>query len=53
MKKVLLDTAGVALWVGISATITYLLTSLLDKPELAPYYGVLNVLLYAAKNLKK
>jgi len=54
LKKVLEnDKVQVALWVGGSALITGVLSALLKVPELMNYYGVINVLLYIAKNYKK
>lgn len=53
VKNAVWDTLPVALWVGGSAALTYMLTELLQRPDLAPYYGVLNVLLFLLKELKK
>lgn len=53
LKSAVLDSLPVALWIGASAAATYLLTTLMDKPELAPYYGLLNLLLVLVRNLKK
>ena len=53
-KKVLAnDKVQVALWVGVSYLITQVLSALIKVPELMPWYGVINVLLYVAKNYKK
>lgn len=52
-RKALIDTLIVGLWVGGSALVTYVITALLDKPEFAAYYGLLNVLLVLVKNFKK
>ena len=49
LKLVLNDTSKVALWVFVSAGATALLSWALDKPELAQYYGVFNILLYLIK----
>lgn len=43
------DIVQTGLWIGISAGVTALISFLLEKPELAPYYGVLNFVLYAIK----
>lgn len=53
LKTKLLDIGGVALWVGVSASATYLIAELVKIPELAPLYGVLNIVLYALKATKK
>ena len=54
LKKVLEnDKVQVALWVGVSYLVTQILSALLQVPELMNYYGVINVLLYVAKNFKK
>ena len=54
IKKILEnDKVQVALWVGVSYLVTQVLSSLLQVPELMNYYGVINVLLYVAKNYKK
>jgi hypothetical protein len=53
LKNALLETLPVALWVGGTAFATYLITALLDKPELAPYYGLLNIALVLVKELRK
>ena len=47
------DKVQVALWVGVSYLVTQVLSALLQMPELMNYYGVINVLLYVAKNYKK
>ena len=47
------DKVQVALWVGGSYLITQVLSALLQMPSLMNYYGVINVLLYVAKNYKK
>lgn len=53
LKNAVLETLPVALWIGASATLTYIITELLNKPELAPYYGLLNVALFLIKEYKK
>ena len=57
MKQKLLTTVKqtlpTALWIGGSAAGAYVLTSLLQKPELAPYYGVLNLLLVLLNEYRK
>lgn len=47
------ETLQVAIWVGISAGLTALLSYLLERPELAQYYGIINVLLFALKEAEK
>ena len=47
------ETLKVGVWVGVSAGATATISYLLDKPELYQYYGVLNVLLFAVKELNK
>jgi len=47
------ETLKVAVWVGISAGLTALLSYLLERPEMAQYYGVINVLLFALKEIEK
>lgn len=54
VKKVLEnDKVKVALWVGVSYLVAQVLSSLLEVPELANYYGAINVALYIIKNIKK
>lgn len=53
LKNAVIETLPVAVWVGLSAALTYILTALLNKPELSVYYGVINVLLFLVKELKK
>ena len=53
LKASLVNSFKVALWVAVSAGATYLITNLLNVPELAPYYGILNIFLVFAKSLKK
>lgn len=40
-----------ALWIGISAGLMAIVTYLLNVPELLPYYGILNFVLYALKEV--
>ena len=40
-----------ALWIGGSAAIMAVCSFLLQKPELVAYYGVLNFIVYAIKDL--
>jgi hypothetical protein len=40
-----------ALWIGGSAAITAVCAFLLQKPELVAWYGVLNFVVYAVKDL--
>jgi len=47
------ETLKVAVWVGISAGLTALLSYLLEQPELTQYYGVINILLFALKEIEK
>jgi len=47
------ETVKVAIWVGISAGLTALLSYLLEQPELAQYYGIINILLFALKEVEK
>ena len=54
IKKILAnDKVKVALWVGVSYLVTQVLSALLQMPELNNFYGVINILLYVAKNFKK
>ncbi len=46
-------TVQVALWVAISGVLTAVLTTLLSRPDLAAYYGVINVLLVLLKEVSK
>lgn len=43
------DLFQTALWIGGSAAIMAVVSYLLQKPELAEWYGVLNFILYAVK----
>ena len=47
------ETLKVAIWVGISAGLTALLSYLLEQPGLTQYYGLINVLLFALKEAEK
>lgn len=47
------DTLQVAIWVGISAGATAVITYLLERPEYFEYYGLLNILLFAIKEIGK
>lgn len=47
------ETLKVAIWVGISAGLTALLSYLLEQPGLTQYYGLINVLLFALKEVEK
>jgi len=47
------ETIKVAVWVGISAGLTALLSYLLEQPELVQYYGLINILLFALKEIEK
>lgn len=44
------DIFQTALWIGGSAAITAVCSYLLQRPELAAYYGVINFVLYAVKS---
>ena len=44
------DRVGVALWIGVSAGIMAICSFLLQMPELLPYYGVINFVIYAVKS---
>lgn len=43
----------VGLWIGFSAGVTAIGSYLLERPELVAYYGVINFVLYALKELGK
>jgi len=47
------DWVKTGLWIGFSAGVTALISSLLEVPELMPYYGVLNFALFAIKEINK
>ena len=47
------ETLKVSVWVGVSAGATATISYLLDKPEYMNYYGVLNILLFAIKEIGK
>lgn len=54
MKNILKnDKIQVALWVGVSFLIGKVLEAFLQIPELANWYGVINIILYALKGIKK
>ena len=42
-----------ALWIGVSAGLMAIVTYLLNVPELLPYYGILNFVLYALKEVNE
>ena len=48
---VVTDSMKVGVWIFLSAGITALVSYLLQKPELAAYYGLLNIALYAINKL--
>jgi hypothetical protein len=43
----------VAAWVGFSAAVTAIGAYVLERPELAQYYGVVNIVLFALKEVEK
>jgi hypothetical protein len=43
----------VAAWVGFSAAVTAIGAYILERPELAQYYGIVNVILFALKEVEK
>jgi len=45
------DIVKTGLWIGVSAMITAVASYLLQKPELAAYYGVINFVLYTIKSI--
>ena len=47
------ETTQVIMWVGVSAAITAIGSYVLKQPELAKYYGVVNVILFFVKELNK
>jgi len=47
------ETLKVMGWVFVSAGLMAVITWALGKPEFLPYYGVLNIVLYWLKELKK
>ena len=59
MKKIkkfwkgLPETIKVGLWIGFSAAITAICSWLLGKPELFQYYGFINLILFAIKEVNK
>lgn len=51
IKAILSDKrTKTALWIGISAGLTAIITHLLERPDLFPYYGILNFILYFLKD---
>ena len=59
MKKIkkfwndLPDFVKVAAWIGFSALVTAVGSYLLERPELFQFYGLINFILYAIKELDK
>ncbi|MDD5015880.1 MAG: hypothetical protein PHW73_12435 [Atribacterota bacterium] len=52
IKAILSDKiTKTALWIGVSAGLMAIVTYLLNVPELLPYYGILNFVLYALKEV--
>ncbi len=52
IKAILSDKiTKTALWIGVSAGLMAIVTYLLNVPELLPYYGILNFILYALKEV--
>lgn len=47
------DWVKTGLWIGLSAGVTATVSHLLERPELVPYYGILNFVLYALKEAEK
>jgi len=45
------DIFQTSLWIGASAAIMAIVAFLLDKPEMAQYYGILNFVAYAIKSI--
>jgi len=45
------DIFQTSLWIGVSAAIMAVVAFLLEKPELAQYYGVLNFIAYMVKSI--
>ena len=43
----------VGLWIGVSAAVTYIGSEILNQPELAQYYGVVNMVLFSINELDK
>jgi len=43
------DVVSTILWVGLSAAITAICSAILQMPELTPYYGIVNIVLYSLK----
>jgi len=46
------DRVEVALWIGLSAGVMAICSYLLQLPELLPYYGVLNFIVYVVKSTR-
>ena len=44
------DIFQTSLWIGVSAGVMAVVAFLLEKPELAQYYGILNFVAYAMKS---
>jgi len=59
MKKIyelwenLPDFVKVAAWIGFSASVTAVGSYLLERPEFFQYYGLVNFVLYAIKEIDK
>ena len=53
LKNASRSTWTVLVWVAVSAALTAALSYLLEKPEYAAYYGVINVVLYMVKELNR
>lgn len=47
------DWVKVGLWIGFSAGITAVCSYILEQPELVKYYGVVNFVLFAIKEIDK
>jgi len=47
------ETLKVGIWVGFSAGATATISYLLERPEYFKYYGLLNILLFAIKEIGK
>jgi hypothetical protein len=47
------DWVKVGGWIGFSAAVTAVGSYLLKQPELFPYYGLINFVLFAVKELNK
>jgi hypothetical protein len=53
LYKQIPDWVKTGLWIAISAGLTALISFLLEVPELLPYYGILNFLMFALKEASK